>query len=262
MNYLLAKHKKEQRIKWGLLLGLVTIFILLGYSGVFARVGKFFGSMVIPGWNAKEATYATGDIYTGMMRSKSSLVKENENLHAENVDLKNRMTNYQTLVDENNKIKELFGRTTGQPSILASILVKPAQTIYDTLIIDAGIDEGVAIGKRVFASRTILIGEVSEVANHTAKVAMYSSSGHKMQVVVSGKELFTEATGRGGGTFEMVFPREVEFPVGTEIVAPGITPYLIGLVDEVISDPRDPLQKVLLRSPVNIQEIKFVEVEK
>jgi len=35
-----------------------------------------------------------------------------------------------------------------------------------------------------------------------------------------------------------------------------------GTVETIISDPRDSFQKALLVSPVNIQEIKFVEVEK
>ena len=59
----------------------------------------------------------------------------------------------------------------------------------------------------------------------------------------------------------MILPRDFVLEKGTEVVLPGITPYVIGIVQTIISDPRDSFQKALLSSPVNIQEIKFVEVE-
>jgi len=45
------------------------------------------------------------------------------------------------------------------------------------------------------------------------------------------------------------------------VVLPGITPYTLGIVQTILSDPRDSFQKALLVSPVNIFELKFVEVE-
>jgi len=56
-------------------------------------------------------------------------------------------------------------------------------------------------------------------------------------------------------------PRDFVLEKRTEIILPGITPYIVGIVETIISDPRDSFQKALLVSPVNIQELKFVEVE-
>ena len=52
------------------------------------------------------------------------------------------------------------------------------------------------------------------------------------------------------------------YRVGCQIVLPGINPYVLATVSTIISDPRKKKQKALLASPVNIQELKFVEVEK
>ena len=71
-----------------------------------------------------------------------------------------------------------------------------------------------------------------------------------------------EAIGRGGGNFEMILLRDFVLKEGTEIVLPGIVPFVLGKVKAIISDPRDSFQKALLVSPVNIQEIRFVQVEK
>ena len=68
--------------------------------------------------------------------------------------------------------------------------------------------------------------------------------------------------GRGGGNFEMILPRDFILEKGTEVVLPVITPYTLGIVQTILSDPRDSFQKALLASPVNIFELKFVEVEK
>ena len=60
----------------------------------------------------------------------------------------------------------------------------------------------------------------------------------------------------------MILPRDLEILGGEQVVLPGITPYVVGIVETVISDPRDPFSKALLSSPVNIQELKFVEIQK
>ena len=64
------------------------------------------------------------------------------------------------------------------------------------------------------------------------------------------------------GNFELILPRDFVIAEGAEVVLPGAFPYVLGTVKTIISDPRDAFQKALIVSPVNIQELKFVEVEK
>jgi len=262
MNYLHVKRRKKSNGTIFIISGIILLFVLFSYLGVFKNLSSFFGKVSRPVWVAKENAGENIKTYKGIFASKRNLVAENEELKKQINDLEYKMSNYETLVDENNSLKEAFGRMGEEQRILAGILVKPAQSLYDTIVIDAGSRDGVALGKKVFAGGTIVLGYISEVNVGTSKVTMYSSADEKVQVVITGKDISTEAIGRGGGTFEMTFPRDEDFPKGTEVVLPGINSHLLGLVDEIISDPRDPLQKVLLRSPVNIQELKFVEVEK
>ena len=56
-------------------------------------------------------------------------------------------------------------------------------------------------------------------------------------------------------------PRDFTLQKGDQVTLPGLTPYSVGIVETILSDARDPFQKALLTSPVNIQQIKFVEVE-
>ena len=172
------------------------------------------------------------------------------------------MTNYNSLLAENASLKEILGRKDEKASmVLSAILSKPNQSPYDTLVIDAGAEEGLQIGEIVFALGNVPIGRISDIYPHSSKVILFSNPGEKTQVIVSGKDVFLELVGRGGGNFEMVMPRDLVFREGDEVVLPGITPYVVGVVQKIISDPRDPFAKALLVSPVNVQELKFVGVD-
>ncbi len=59
----------------------------------------------------------------------------------------------------------------------------------------------------------------------------------------------------------MIAPRDFDLGRGDQAVMPGILPRTLGIVQEVISSPRDPFIKALLVSPANIQELKFVQIE-
>ena len=114
----------------------------------------------------------------------------------------------------------------------------------------------------VFAFTHVPIGRVAAVYSNSSKVVLFSTAGEKTQVVLGGrKDIFMQIVGRGGGNFEMTIPRDLTLNKGDEVVLPGITPYILAVVETVISDPRDPFVKALLVSPVNMEELKFVEVE-
>lgn len=193
--------------------------------------------------------------------SKNSLYLENENLKLQLSEMGNRIINYNVILDENTKFKEILGRLNEKiPMILAAILAKPNQSAYDTLIIDVGAKQGLQIRDMVFALGNVPIGRIAEVYNNSSKVILFSNSGEKTQAVISGRNIFIEIIGRGGGNFEVIMPRDIMLQKGDQAVLPRIIPYVVGTVETIIFDPRDSFQKALLVSPVNIQELKFVEV--
>jgi cell shape-determining protein MreC len=114
----------------------------------------------------------------------------------------------------------------------------------------------------VFVLGNVPIGRVGFVYNNSAKVTLFSNPGEKVQVVLSSKNIFLEIVGRGGGNFEMIMPTDFTPQKGDEVVLPGISAYVVGVVENIISDPRDSFIKAILSSPVNIQEEKFVEIQR
>jgi cell shape-determining protein MreC len=266
MNYLPNRRKKENIfLKIGLgifVLALLFYFRASISNGLSYAAHGVFRSVLTFGNNVGEKLTNASYFFS----SKKSLLRENENLKSQLNEMSAKVLNYSSLLDENDKLKEILGRAETEQMILAGILSKPNQSPYDTLVIDVGKKHGITAGQKVFA-----FGSVP----NSSKVILFSNFGEKTDVIVSNKltrnafsiadaggDVYMQVIGRGGGNFEMILPRDFALEKGTKVVLPGITPYVLGIVQTIISDPRDPYQKALLVSPVNIQELKFVEVEK
>jgi cell shape-determining protein MreC len=262
MSYLLdRKLKRNKFLK--ISLGIVVLFFL-----IFFRAAIFHGFSAVTHFITRPVLFLgnkIGDkIYNTreLLRSKNDLITENESLKSQILESGADRANYVSVVDENNKMKDILGRKPEKLNlILSGILAKPNQSPYDTLIIDAGSNQGIKTEDRVFAYGAMPIGYVSEVYVNSSKVILFSNPGEKTDVVISGKDVFLQAIGRGGGNFEIILPRDFVLDQNAEVDLPGINKYILGTVATITSDPRDSFQKALVVSPVNIQELGLVEVE-
>ncbi len=263
MNYLLDRKKKKNKYP-KIILGLVILlFVIYFQANIFSGLGKMvhtiFRPVLVVGNNVKEKFSNDSSVFL----SKKSLMIENENLKSQLVEKEASLVNYNGIVEDNAKLKEILDRKNEASNmILGAILSKPNSSPYDTLIIDAGTEQGVAVGDKVFALGNVPIGRVAEVYARTSKVILFSNPGEKTEVAVGGTDVFMQMVGRGGGNFEMNLPRDLTLTKGAEAHLPGITPYVVGTVATIISDPRDAFTKALLVAPVNIQELKFVQILK
>jgi cell shape-determining protein MreC len=274
MSYLLDKKIQKNKIL-KIALGIVVLIILFYFrlsifSGLSFVSQVFFRPVLIFGNNVGEKLGSFGSYFV----SKNSLSLENQNLKYQISESAADRANYDSVVALNISLKETLGRKDSKVNmILSAILAKPNQSIYDTLLIDVGTRQGIKIGDRVFALGNVPIGRVDSVYENSSKVVLFSNAGEKTQGIITGKpastsaslggliSTFVELVGRGGGNFEIILPRDFVLQKGDQVVMPGINPYVLAFVETTISDPRDPFTKVLLTSPVNIQELKFVEVE-
>lgn len=261
MSYLLDKKEKRKRffrIAIGVIAFLVLFYFRVGIWGGFSFVSQgFFRSVLVMGNSLGKKIGDLGAYFV----SKSSLSSQNENLYLQLREEEARVLNYNSVLAENESLKEILGRKNiNKNVILGVILSKPNQSLYDTLVVDVGIDKGVEINDMVFALGNIPIGYITEVYSNSSKVVLFSNAGEKTQVILKEKNIFMEMIGRGGGNFEMIIPRDLVVENGDQVIMPGNNPYVLALVESTISDPRDPFTKVLLTSPVNVQELKFVQI--
>jgi len=252
--------RRRNIIKTILICGL---FVLLSILGLLAWSGKIFTSIGTPIWKAENSLTNNVDSVGYLARTKASVFHENETLREENTNLALSMIDYKVLKSENEKLKELFGRVQQEGIfVLASILTRPNRSPYDTIIIDAGANVDITEGLRVYAGTDIPIGEISKIYDNSSLVMLYSNPGQITEGVLEGSNASVELLGRGGGNFEMTIPLDLASDNGMAVVLPGIKTEIIALIDAVISTPTDPVKKVILHSPVNIQSLKWVQIKR
>ena len=239
------------------------IFFILFVLGFFTWTGKIFNYVGRPIWSVDK--FIGDGIYNinYLFRTKASITKENHNLIQENADIKLSMIDYQILKNEVDQLKETLGRIPESSNfILGNILAKPNHSPYDTIIIDVGNNMGIKEGNKVFFNGNIPIGDVNKVYDNTSLITLYSNPGQQTEGFMDGTNALVELTGRGGGNFEMIIPIELQAEKGTLVYLPGSSSMVIAVVDEVLSKPSDPFKKVILSSPVNVQNLKWVQVKK
>lgn len=241
----------------------LIIFLLLGVGGVYSFTGGFFNYIGRPIWKIRNSTSDNLESTSYLFKTRASIFSENNNLLLENTRLRTSMIDYNILKEENLKLKELFDRVPpGKNLILANILTKPNYSLYDTVIIDIGTDDGLSVGQKVFSNEVTPIGKISIVYKDTSLVTLYTNPGEVTEVMIDGFNTNLELIGRGGGNFEMTIPIDLPFTNNTLVFLPNIESEIIAIIKDVISSPNDPVKKVLLISPINVQNLKWVFVNR
>lgn len=231
---------------------IVGIFIFLSSKGILNKIAK-------PFWKARTEIV---DEVVPAIRSKSSIMSENERLIAENTSFRNSMLDYELIKNENIELKNILNRIPNRKNIvIAGVLSKPIYSPYDTLIVDIGVNDKVNKGSKVYAGGNIPIGVVNEVYDNTSLITLYSNPGTSTMGVLENENINVELIGRGGSNFEMIIPVDIEASNGKLVMLPGLFGEAVAIVEDVISSPASPVKRVLLKSPVNIQNIKWVEIE-
>lgn len=162
------------------------------------------------------------------------------------------------LENENSQLKSEFGREQKSSGILAHVLTVPNRSFYDTFVIDAGSVEGVRVDQQVYAFNVIALGVVSSVADHSAVVTLFSAAGRETSGTAVGSDVAVTLIGRGAGEYEVRMPRDVHFEIGSSIALQSIYPAVLATVQKIMTDPRDPFQRLLAKAPINLTALKWV----
>jgi len=238
---------------------IAVVFFIAVFSIPFTRNLLF--SAGSPLWEFKNNISSFFSDNLGVLNSKISLLKENSILKDQVLTKTKEQVLFDILKKENDDLKSVLNRKKwDQNLLLGTVLVKPFLSVYDTLIIDVGSVNEVEVGDKVVADGNTYIGYISEVYDTTSKVVLYSSPGEKVKILIGNSNIEKEAIGIGGGNFKVEIPKEVDVKEGDSVVIPSISPNIFGVIEKVESKPSDSFQVILFKNPVNISELKWVEV--
>ncbi|MDD2934972.1 MAG: rod shape-determining protein MreC [Candidatus Pacebacteria bacterium] len=260
MNYHLKTNnrKKSRKFFWFVL----VVLIIFAYPKIANLFSGVFKSALTPFWNSENKLEEKSLNLFGFFSTKEKLLSANEQLKKDLLEAEMMLADRNLLLKENLELKEFMGRLITDDMILASVLAKPNASLYDTAIIDVGNNLGIKVGDKIFVQGNILIGEIAEVSKNISKVKFYSSFKEQVSVMVGLYNIEATAVGRGAGNFEIKLPRDIDIKVDDPVFIAGTEARVLGNVAEIIFDPKDPFQLVLIKSPVNLFELKWVQILK
>ena len=167
-----------------------------------------------------------------------------------------------TLQNENAALRARLATTDGVSSdstIAAGVLARPPLSPYDVLLIAAGRVQGVTEGALVYAEG-VPIGVIAEVAQHSARVVLYTSAGYETEGWVGEERLPLLVRGKGAGAFESDVARDAAVHEGDSVYLPGPGALPIGTVAKVESHSSSPRASIFIRPLVNPFSLSWVSV--
>jgi cell shape-determining protein MreC len=224
------------------------------YAGLFAPIASI-------AWKSESSVLGTIGRMGSIVRSKYSLLTENDSLRREIASRDAGAMLLDGLRRENEELKGLLGRARTGRDVVGLVLSRPPVSFYDTLIIDVGSSDGIEVGDKVYAQGAILVGDISETFGSTARVSLFSTPGRAVSVLFGSSTVQAEAIGKGAGNFEAHLPVGVEVSEGDAITFPHLRAHVFGIVESVSVDASDSLQTILFKAPINMHQLRFVEVE-
>lgn len=239
--------------------GAALLLVSLGALSVPGVLRERLHEIARPLWQLRDGVSASvWQVAAGFADSRA-LVEENRRLRAQ-LDayaLERRVS--RLLREENRELHALLGREE-PPGVMARVLSRPPTTRYDTLIVDVGAREGVAVGDLVVYAGSVL-GAVRSVTERTSIIVMYSSPGERTLVHVAGASTTpTVAEGMGAGNFRARVPRDVAVAEGAPVVLPHEPTLLLAEVSEVRSEAADSFRTLLFRLPLNVQLVRTLRI--
>lgn len=239
-------------------LGLVLVALALGVLALRLIFPDTLLAAVRPVFAASDYIGAhLADFGNGFANART-LARERDTLLAENEALVRQSDALTAKVAD---LERLLG-TEQAPArgIVAGVLAQPPESPYDSLIVAAGSDLGIAEGDSVSAEGGTPIGTVTEITARAARVTLLSAPGNVTHAWVGDARAPLILTGAGGGAFEAEMPRTASSTVGETVFVAGPGALPIGIVRGESGDPSSPTVELHIGSKVNIFSILYVLV--
>lgn len=246
-----------------LMLALTVVLgvLVLSYGPVRGAISRAVYGIAPEVWTWGGTFQNSWHAFWGEFRLKRSLVSENEALQEEVARMQAQVLDRNLLEEKVTALEESLGRTGSDNRIVAHVLAGPGRSPYDTLVIDAGTEQGIALADRVVYAGAGVIGEIIEVYSSSAKVKLFSSPGENTPILIGAQAIPVVAHGRGMGNFEADVPRGSLVIEGDKAMVPGES-LILGIVGAIEETPAEPFTRVFLRTSFNIATIRSVEVIK
>jgi cell shape-determining protein MreC len=236
--------------------------ILLGVAAIVFLIRilfpGFFITLVTPFWRFSSFTSGLVGGATSSLQNLATLSRELDVARAENAAL---TSENDTLSGQVHDLQNLLGSRTAPPKgVLASVLARPPESPYDTLIVDEGEASGVVPGALVTGPGGSPLGRVASLTTSTARVVLFSASREKTDAWVGTGRVPITLNGAGGGTFTATAPKDAKLATGDVVYVLGGA--ALGTVVRVDTDPSSATATLRIQSIINPFTLIWVTLSK
>ncbi len=193
-------------------------------------------------------------------QNKRDLIEENNLLKSELEKWKTISLGYDIIKNENKILRGELGLKPEGKILTSSVVAKPPQVPLDTIFIDVGLEDGVALGDIVLSYERIMIGKISKISKNASVVSLNSFP----KSILYGKVMRTlediELEGVGGANMSAKVPIDFDIQVFDKIYIERSSNYVVAIVGSIEEDKQSGSKTILFSLPVDVSKISNVFV--
>ena len=215
----------------------LAVFLLIAF---FAAALNFFTPEIKGGvFNVfgplQKTVWNTGSGISDFFRAvlnRTELQKQNEDLAAENENLRAELVRMETLEKENNELRKAADMEANDTMKLMMAEVAGRGMSADIFFLDKGAKDGIRSGMAVISAEKILYGIISEVYSSYSAARLLSHPDSSVNARVYDTDISGAVRGEGNGKLLLdLVPREKELKADSLIVTrPLVNDYPSGLI--------------------------------
>ena len=266
------KSDKSDNIVFVLLVLFSLILILFRLTPTVNMLRGLFYQILVPSIQfTSDSVSNTGKIFSNLVQTVNAN-KQNIQLKEEIVLLSQKLKDYQDLIDENTKLKNLLHlshqKTT--EAVYANIIIREPLHWYQGVIINKGSNDGLMQDLPVLfvdgQGTTCVFGRVSKVYNTTAEISLITNSLSSMVVTINNGQIDCLLEGADMQYLKLSYiPDNEVLKIGDEIVTSKISSVFpsnipIGKIVEINKTPYNEYSEVLVLPYFQIQSISEVAI--
>lgn len=197
---------------------------------------------------------------------EAQLRLSNESLQHENLMLKGRLQQFESLRAENMRLRDLLGSSfdVGERVLIAEILAVDIAPSSQQVMINKGSNSGVFIGQPVLDAEAVM-GQVIRANPFSSTVLLITDANHSLPVEVNRNGLRTIAAGKGPSQeLELLYvPKNADIRENDLLVTSGMdgrfpSGYPVARVKTVRQDPDNPFTTVIAKPTARLDRSREV----
>jgi cell shape-determining protein MreC len=257
------KSKPKSKFSGKVIVVLVLFFFLSLTQYFFnSPVKDLFYFISKPVWSVSGVVFKPFGIITNFFKNKNSLADENIILKDNLTKLELKSYDYDALQKENDYLKDQLGRADDKQKIIVAIVSKPPHSPYDTFVVDAGENDGIVVGSKVYLSEKIVVGIVKSAEANTSLVELFSTKSKNTDLVNERTGNTYTLVGQGGGNYKLEVPKDADVEWGDNFIYPNINTGVVGTAYYIDTNSQSAYKTVYIRVPVNVFSYRTLLIDK